>query len=366
MSDGTGRYATALALRAQSLPFFSGRSLGELCHIVQLAVSRKIVDEPARSVTEEMHLKRQTAKGINMIPMTKQSDKDTQQSYWKTSLSQENAPGTLTISTLESIAHSKKQQPSVIPKPLKHMAQLASEACRRLSLENILDRTHFAEEALQSVKNTFIHFADPSVLSLGSVRRSHSIPKDFGSCKNNWETSCHALNSMLPENNSLGARGCDSPVAAKFDMTAINNSPTNSGPSSNYIGSANSSPVSTNFGCWVSSPVSTADNTPTNSDDDVARYGKQPLRAVDPFPVHGRSAPLGGQNQQSLMKLRATGQALMLELQSKTDFEGQHQSRRPLLLQSPTNSQARGHQFGVRSSPCHNEFGAHWMMQHVR
>lgn len=36
-----GRYACAQELQKRQLPFFAGRSLGELCHIVQLAISQK-------------------------------------------------------------------------------------------------------------------------------------------------------------------------------------------------------------------------------------------------------------------------------------------------------------------------------------
>mmetsp|Transcript_75542 Transcript_75542/g.211749 ORF Transcript_75542/g.211749 Transcript_75542/m.211749 type:complete len:716 (-) Transcript_75542:95-2242(-) len=36
-----GRYACARALQERQIPFFEGRSLGEICHIVQLAVSQK-------------------------------------------------------------------------------------------------------------------------------------------------------------------------------------------------------------------------------------------------------------------------------------------------------------------------------------
>jgi len=38
-----GRYACARALAATNLPFLAGRSLGEVCHIVQLAVSQRQV-----------------------------------------------------------------------------------------------------------------------------------------------------------------------------------------------------------------------------------------------------------------------------------------------------------------------------------
>jgi hypothetical protein len=36
-----GRYSCALALRARCLPFFAGYTLGQVCHIVQLAISQK-------------------------------------------------------------------------------------------------------------------------------------------------------------------------------------------------------------------------------------------------------------------------------------------------------------------------------------
>jgi len=99
----------------------------------------------------------------------------------------------------------------------------------------------------------------------------------------------------------------------------------------------------------VSSSLSTADNTPTNSDD-------------DPVLVHARVSPFDSHNQQQLMKLRASGQAVMLELQSKTDFE----SSRPTFLPSPKNSEVDCHQFGVSTLPCHSsEFGMRWLFQPV-
>merc|ERR1711904_69239 len=36
-----GRYACAQALQSRNLPFFEGCSLGQLCHIIQLAISEK-------------------------------------------------------------------------------------------------------------------------------------------------------------------------------------------------------------------------------------------------------------------------------------------------------------------------------------
>merc|ERR1740138_554608 len=36
-----GRYSCAQALLARDLPFLRGRSLGQVCHIVQLAISQK-------------------------------------------------------------------------------------------------------------------------------------------------------------------------------------------------------------------------------------------------------------------------------------------------------------------------------------
>merc|ERR550532_2529358 len=36
-----GRYASAQAFVARELPFLSGRSLGEVCHIVQVALSKR-------------------------------------------------------------------------------------------------------------------------------------------------------------------------------------------------------------------------------------------------------------------------------------------------------------------------------------
>jgi len=48
------------------------------------------------------------------------------------------------------------------------------------------------------VQNTFIHTALPPPTPLpGAFRRSHSLPKDVGSHKSDWETTCHAL-SFLP------------------------------------------------------------------------------------------------------------------------------------------------------------------------
>jgi len=231
-----------------------------------------------------------------------------------------------------------------------------------------LDRSQFAEKALQSVKNTFIHFPESSLRSFGSVRRSCSVPKDVGSFRNHWEMSCYASNSLLPRNDALGI-GDGSAAAAKLDMTntiwsATDSSPANSDASSHDFASThgNLSPMSGKFGCWVGSPVSTADNTPTNSDDDFVRCAQQPSCAMETSPVHARATPWDRQSQQQLMKLRATGQALMLELQSKTDTERQHESKQPFLLQS-SNSPAHNYQFGVSRPLCHNEFGTHWVFQ---
>merc|ERR1719162_1109356 len=102
----------------------------------------------------------------------------------------------------------------MIPKPLKHTPQQVSEA-RRVSLEKMLDRTQFADEALQSVKNTFIHFPDKSMQAC-DVRRSHSIPRNFGSSNGCGETTCKSLHSLQPRNNSFGIGGCGKLTIAKL------------------------------------------------------------------------------------------------------------------------------------------------------
>ena len=47
------------------------------------------------------------------------------------------------------------------------------------------------------VHNTFIHQSAPPLTPLpGARRRASSLPKDFGSDKNAWETTCHALSFL--------------------------------------------------------------------------------------------------------------------------------------------------------------------------
>jgi hypothetical protein len=198
----------------------------------------------------------------------------------------------------------------MLPKLLKRKMHDAS-ACRRLSLEKMLGGSQFAREAMQNVKNTFIHFPDRSMHE-SDVRRSQSVPRNFGSSKSHGELNCKDEHSPLSRNAFLGTRACDSPARAKRDagisafLNTPDTSPTNSGHSGDF------SPMSC---CWVSSSVSTAENTPTNA-----------------------------QSQQQLMKLRATGQAVMLQLQSKTEFRGQHSSR-PTLLQALGKSNEIGMQW---------------------
>jgi hypothetical protein len=194
----------------------------------------------------------------------------------------------------------------MLPKQLKRKMHDAS-ACRRLSLEKMLDGSQFTREALQNVKNTFIHFPDKSMQE-SDVRRSQSVPRHFGSSKSHGELNCKDEHSPLSSNGFLGTRVCDSPARGKLSagisatLNTPDTSPTNSGHSGDF------SPMSARAGCWVSSSVSTAENTPTNA-----------------------------QSQQQLMKLRATGQAVMLQLQSKIEFKGQRESR-PTLLQALGNS----------------------------
>jgi hypothetical protein len=47
---------------------------------------------------------------------------------------------------------------------------------------------------LSRIQNTFIHSPMPSTpLQFGAIRRAHSLPKDLGSTKDNWEATCQAL-----------------------------------------------------------------------------------------------------------------------------------------------------------------------------
>merc|ERR1711959_666927 len=55
--------------------------------------------------------------------------------------------------------------------------------------------------ALSKVQNTFIHspLPPPTPLRVGASRRSRSLPKDVGSDKNMWETTCQSLGcSRIP------------------------------------------------------------------------------------------------------------------------------------------------------------------------
>jgi hypothetical protein len=66
----------------------------------------------------------------------------------------------------------------------------AAEECAPQSMHLQLSQFEESSDIRRMVKNTFI---EQPVQKEGARRRTHSVPKDFGSTKDDWETACHVL-----------------------------------------------------------------------------------------------------------------------------------------------------------------------------
>lgn len=181
MSDGTGLYAMAHTLWRRSPPFLQGRSLGEVCHIIQLAASRQLLGDAG------------LAKKVQRLPgiAARQHAPNTElcHSLWDL-LDQSYRPGMVTVSALECLtrSHVMKNSTEILDRGAPG-DDGEGERSRTSSKDSSPQHGHLSmtrllpEETCEiEVKNTFIHFTDDSTRS-DTRKRSQSVPKDLGSSK---------------------------------------------------------------------------------------------------------------------------------------------------------------------------------------
>lgn len=278
-----GRYATALAMMKLDLPFLSAYSLGEICHIVELAMTtRKLLGylegaivpyacshskvkdsaaerrvgngnasqqlplatwDVARTCLREI-LASATRKGKASVPLS--TLKRLYRSRFHTELSETAlgytkltellqdpriadlctvrlleqgyvlTPGHLYTETqLQQMQQFQQQverqeqhqqQWSCIDEPVRidDALQLSHELWVPSKWES-LTALNFAKDGCigSMVQNTFIHVTEPLQSSPRDRRRSKSVPKNMGSRKCAWESSCHALAFMPRPTNEV-------------------------------------------------------------------------------------------------------------------------------------------------------------------
>lgn len=274
-----GRYATALALVKLELPFLMTYSLGQVCHIVELAMTNrkllgyldgaivpyarshsKVKDSAAeqrigngnaaqqlplaswhmaRTCLSEI-LESATRKGKTSIPLS--TLKRLYRSRFHTELS-ETALGYTKLTELLQDARISDlctvqllEQGYVLTPGNLHKAEKGQQPER---IQNCIDDVllPFQEWRVPSkwtalspsnitkggcigsiVQNTFIHAAElPPTQLLGCVRRSSSVPKNLGSRRCAWEATCHAL-AFMPQaiSNVVSSKECDATSGNRF------------------------------------------------------------------------------------------------------------------------------------------------------
>jgi hypothetical protein len=77
-----------------------------------------------------------------------------------------------------------------------------AEECAPLTMPWPLFNLEECSDMRRMVKNTFIEQPMPQA---GARRRTRSVPKDFGSTKDDWETACHVLSFQHQPVNSFAA-----------------------------------------------------------------------------------------------------------------------------------------------------------------
>jgi len=223
-----GRYSCAKALMAAGLPAFSGLSLGEACHVVQLAMSQKkllgYLDGTIAPYSRSSSRMKDTAAELCMgssasqqLPLASASEarscmidvlesavrkgkthvpistlKRLFRSRFHKELS-ETALGHTKLSDLLQDNHFKdfcsvrllERGYVVIPHHTFSAAQARSvHIFTPLLVSVTLPTLSVSAQITTTCKNTFIHAPEPQP---SAQVRSKSVPKDLGSCKMRWE-----------------------------------------------------------------------------------------------------------------------------------------------------------------------------------
>jgi len=265
-----GRYACAQALVQRRVAFIKGMSLGQVCHLVQLALgNRKILGynngaiatygqshsrvkdsaaaqqsscthAPGAHDTSELQvatwetardclwkiLDAAAASGRDFVPLS--NIKRLFRSRFglelsETTLGHARLSDLLQASAFQDICtvHLLDRGYVVCPVPQASSEEItqthviASDHERREPIEGpqSLPQASYCSKAVSKsrmcalspsklamdgsvgcmVHNTFIHASGPPPTPIGSSCRSSSLPKDMGSARSAWETSCHAL-----------------------------------------------------------------------------------------------------------------------------------------------------------------------------
>jgi hypothetical protein len=223
-----GRYSCAKALMAAGLPAFKDLSLGEVCHVVQLAMSQKkllgYLDGTIAPYSRSSSRMKDTAAELCMgssasqqLPLASASEarscmidvlesavrkgkkhvpistlKRLFRSRFHKELS-ETALGHTKLSDLLQDDNFKdfcsvrllERGYVVIPNDTFSAAHARSAYIfTRLPSSATLPRLSFSAQITTTCKNTFIHAPEPQP---AAKVRSKSVPKDLGSCKMSWE-----------------------------------------------------------------------------------------------------------------------------------------------------------------------------------
>lgn len=295
-----GRYACAQALLMRDLPFLASCSLGQACHIIQLAVSQKKILGYRDGDTVPYRFSQSRAKeecAAQQQPSSSNSDLavatwDVVRHCLKQMLecAPGPRPGCVTVSNVKRIFRMRYQielsetalgyskvtdllqddrlhdlcsvqlqgrgyavvevmddhicdwaQETIQPAPVQRVvfcpdAPLCLEDAVPVSMPMAgpeqapkicaLSPSVLAKDGLvgSMVRDTFIHFPQPT--QPASRQRSHSVPKDFGSNRDVWETECHALAFFprslgLDEQASEPHHGIDTPLSSPMTASGV-------------------------------------------------------------------------------------------------------------------------------------------------
>jgi hypothetical protein len=258
------RYACALELQGRTLSCFSGLTLGSLCHIVQLAISQKqilgyrdgalvpyclskclVKKQHAElgwactatksegqglpfadmgavrcCMAEIMQMARWSEAGCEPLANIKRTFRsrynldlsETLLGYTKLSELLQDLPDLCYLEMRNSgcCVVPVMEVPAAVDANMegtsldKGSMQLLAEDSAAQTYEPTFSWQANKLEAVHDirgiVKNTFI---EQRVESKGSSRRTRSVPKDFGSKKDDWEIACHVLSFQHQPVNSL-------------------------------------------------------------------------------------------------------------------------------------------------------------------